>query len=89
MANLINKPVSLKVDKLYFDNIFEPDRKKLSQKIGRNFTQREYTAYLARKRLRIRIKISTSSLLAYSSSSFSIFLFNSSSVILSDISFCY
>jgi hypothetical protein len=55
MANINNKPVSLKVDKMYFDRIFEPNRRKLSTKIGRNFTQREYTAYLARKSLRIGI----------------------------------
>jgi len=55
MANMSNKPVSMNVDKLYFDRIFEPGRKKLSQKVGRNFTQREYTAYLARKKLRINM----------------------------------
>lgn len=53
MANLNNRPVSIKVDKMYFDRIFEPDRKKLGVKIGRNFSQKEYTAYLARKKLKI------------------------------------
>lgn len=54
MANINNRPVSIKVDKIYFDRIFEPGRKTLGVKIGRNFTQKEYTAYLARKKLRIR-----------------------------------
>ena len=55
MANVNNRPVSIRVDKDYFDKVFEPDRKKLSQKIGKNFNQREYTAYLARKKLRIKM----------------------------------
>ena len=55
MANINNRPVSIKVSKLYFDNIFEPDRKKLSQKIGRNFTQKEYTEFLARKQLKTKL----------------------------------
>lgn len=54
MANITNRPVSIKVDKMYFDRIFEPGRKAIGVKIGRNFTQREYTAYLARKKLKIK-----------------------------------
>ena len=55
MANINNRPVSIHVDRVYFDRVFEPDRKKLGLKIGRNFTQKEYTAYIARKKLRINV----------------------------------
>jgi hypothetical protein len=56
MANINNKPVSIKVSKLYFDKVFEPDRKRLGVKIGRNFTQKEYTEFLARKKLKIKVQ---------------------------------
>ena len=52
MAQRNKQVVSLKVDKTYFDKIFEPGRRTLGIKIGRNFTQRAYTEYLAKKKFR-------------------------------------
>lgn len=49
--------VSLKVDKTYFDRIFEPGRRNLGIKLGRNFTQRAYTEYLAKKKFSNRNRI--------------------------------
>lgn len=53
MANR-NKIVSIKVDKIYFENIFEPGRKALQNKLGINFSQPKYTAYIAMKKLNIK-----------------------------------
>ena len=54
MANINNKHVTIRVDKTYFERVFEPERRNLGIKIGREFTQREFTAYIARKKLKIK-----------------------------------
>ena len=43
-----NQNLCIKVDKYYFDRVFEPERKRLSTKFGINFTQPKFTAYIAR-----------------------------------------
>lgn len=48
-----NKNVCIKVDKVYFDKIFEPERRKLQNKLGVNFTQSNFTAYMARSGAKI------------------------------------
>lgn len=48
-----NKVVHIFVDKHYFDNFFEPARKKLESDTGFRFTQKKFTAYLARSGAKI------------------------------------
>jgi hypothetical protein len=48
------KGVIICVDKKYFENVFEPGRKALQQKFKlANFSQKNYTAYLAKRKLRL------------------------------------
>lgn len=42
-----NRPVTIKVDRNYFENFFEPERRRLSSKLGINLTQAKMTAYIA------------------------------------------
>jgi len=48
MANRNKRKVSIYVDTDFFENIFEPERKSLQNKLGINLGQREFTQYLAR-----------------------------------------
>lgn len=45
---------SISVDKKYFDNCFEPERKRLGKKLGMNLTQRQFTAYLHNSKAKIQ-----------------------------------
>jgi len=54
MAHKGNKPVHLMVDKTYFDKCFEPERRRLSNKMGITFTQKSFTAYIAASGARIK-----------------------------------
>lgn len=47
MAKRMNH-VHITVDKMYFDKCFEPQRRKLEKKLGVSFSQKSFTAYLAR-----------------------------------------
>jgi hypothetical protein len=53
MANRIKQGVSIKVHPLYFDNIFEPERKRLQNKLGVSFSQSKFTEYLAKSNAKI------------------------------------
>lgn len=49
MANRNNKGVIIKVDNSFFNNIFEPERRKLQAKFGKlNLSQSDFTAFLAK-----------------------------------------
>lgn len=52
MANK-NRPVSISVHPLYFDRVFEPERRKLQDKLGVNFSQTKFTEYLVRSNSKI------------------------------------
>ena len=54
MANMKNKHVIIKVDKHYFDNFFEPERKRLGSIFGREFKQREFTAFISHSGAKIK-----------------------------------
>lgn len=54
MANRANKPTVIKVDRYYYDNFFEPERKKLEKKLGVSLTQPGFTAYIARSGAKIK-----------------------------------
>lgn len=53
MVNKNKSAVTIKVDKYYFENIFEPQRRQLEKQVGRNFSQREFTAFQARSGARV------------------------------------
>ena len=40
--------VSIKVDKNFFDNMFEPERKKLEMKLNKRISQPKFTEFLYR-----------------------------------------
>jgi hypothetical protein len=44
----IRNHVSVKMDKNYFEKFFEPERRKLSSKLGLNLSQTKFTSYLHR-----------------------------------------
>ena len=54
MGKLI-KDVSVKISKSFFDNIFEPERKKLEKQIGTRVTQIGFTEFLAKKNAKLII----------------------------------
>lgn len=55
MANPKNRPVTLRVDKHYFDKVFEPARKRMQNRLGLSkFTQPQFTAYLAKSKMKIK-----------------------------------
>ena len=54
MATLKKKRVHILIDKNFYDNIFEPERKKLSLLKGVNFTIPNFTEYLAKKGAKIK-----------------------------------
>ena len=45
--------VSCKVDKDYFEKFFEPERRRLSSKLGTNLSQQKFTSYLYRSGARL------------------------------------
>ena len=51
MGKLI-KNVSVKISKSFFDNIFEPERKKLEKQIGTRVGQISFTEFLAKKKVK-------------------------------------
>lgn len=46
--------VSIKVDKDYYEKFFEPERKRLSSKLGVNFSQMKFTSYIYRSGAKIQ-----------------------------------
>jgi len=55
MAKRTNNLVTLKVHKSFFDNIFEPERKRLQGKLGiSNFTQSKFTEFLDKSNIKIK-----------------------------------
>lgn len=46
--------VSIKVDKDYFEKFFEPARINLSNKLGINFSQQKFTAYIQRSGAKLK-----------------------------------
>ena len=51
----INKNVHINVSPLFFDNIFEPERKKLEKIKKVSFSQRAFTEFLAKSGAKINI----------------------------------
>ena len=57
MVNKNNRIVNIKVHSSYFDNIFEPERKKLASKLGLNdLSQTKFTEFLAKSNAQIKYK---------------------------------
>ena len=52
MANRNN--VSIKVDKHFFDNVFETNRRSLEAKLGRTLSQTKFTAMCNKMHFRLR-----------------------------------
>ena len=46
--------VSIKVDKDYYDKFFEPARRSLSNRLGYNFSQEKFTAYIHRSGAKLK-----------------------------------
>ena len=46
------KAVSMKVSQNFFDNVFEPDRRRLEKQIGTRVTQVGFTEFLAKKKVK-------------------------------------
>ena len=46
--------VCTKLDKDYYDKFFEPERRKLSSKLGINLSQQKFTSYLYRSGAKIQ-----------------------------------
>lgn len=54
MANKNRQLVHMNVHQSFFDNIFEPERKKISSRLGLNkFTQADFTEYLVKSGAKI------------------------------------
>ena len=54
----MRKSVTIQVDKNFFENIFEPERKKLQNQLGMHkFTQSNFTSYLERAGLKLKYKM--------------------------------
>jgi len=49
------KVVYLKVSELFFDKVFEPERKKMEKKIGVGLSQRSFTEYLAKRKIQFKL----------------------------------
>jgi hypothetical protein len=49
-----NQDVHVKLGKLYFEKCFEPDRRRMEQKLGIKLSQVRFTEILARQRLGIK-----------------------------------
>lgn len=49
-----NNSVTIKVDKNYFENHFEPERRSLEKRLGLPMTQTKFTAYLANSGAKIQ-----------------------------------
>ena len=54
MANR-NSVVSIKVDRNFFKNVFEPQRKQLEFKLGQTLSQRELTAMCNKMSFRLKL----------------------------------
>ena len=50
-----DKGVSVKLHTKFFDEIFEPARKKLEKQIGVRVGQLDFTEFLAKKKIQIRL----------------------------------
>jgi hypothetical protein len=44
--------VSVQLSKLFFDNIFEPERRKLEKQTGTRVTQVNFTEFLAKRKVK-------------------------------------
>ena len=44
--------VSVQLSKLFFDNVFEPERRKLEKQTGTRVTQVNFTEFLAKKKVK-------------------------------------
>lgn len=51
MANRNINYVRVNLHKSYFDNVFEPERKKLQNRLGVKLTQPKFTEYLAKSKV--------------------------------------
>ncbi len=47
--------VTLRLDRLFFDNIFEPARRDLEKQMGVKVGQLEFTRFLAKKNVKFKI----------------------------------
>jgi hypothetical protein len=57
MARSKRNKVSMSVDKGFFDNIFEPARKKAEKQIGTKVTQAKFTAMLKNSGLSLDLRL--------------------------------
>ncbi len=58
MANLKRKVVTVNVDKMFFDNIFEPARKRTQEQLGiSNLGQAKFTKMIERSGMSLDIKL--------------------------------
>jgi hypothetical protein len=53
MANLKNKPVCIFVHNSFFNNFFEPERKKMEAKTGCKVSQSKFTEFLSKAKIKI------------------------------------
>lgn len=58
MANLKRKVVTIGVDKMFFDNIFEPARRRAQDQLGiSNLGQANFTKMIERSGMNLNIKL--------------------------------
>lgn len=58
MAHLKRKVVTVNVDRMFFDNIFEPARKKAQDQLGiSNLGQAKFTKMIERSGMKLDIKL--------------------------------
>ncbi len=50
-----NNGVSVRLDKSFFDNIFEPARRELEKQAGVRVGQLDFTEFLAKKKIKFRL----------------------------------
>lgn len=52
---MVRNSVNISVDRLYFERMFEPQRRKMERKMKVPLSQVKFTALVARKRLGIKV----------------------------------
>ena len=58
MGNLKRKTVTINVDKMFFDNVFEPSRTKAQKQLGiNNLTQPKFTKMMERSGFKMDLKL--------------------------------
>ena len=61
MTNMVfkKKKVTMTVSSMFFDDIFEPSRKRIEKQLGTKVTQVDFTDMLAKKKVNLNVKLNS------------------------------